>query len=269
MQHDTCPAQRSAASVRVTRLALALVLGLSLLTLFAPVARAGNTFPVESLRPVGPADVPHSLAQVRKIRAQINARNLGPRGSKLAVTEASSTGVIESFSLLTAGLDELRIVPADSGIYFAICPLRATCPNPARRFARPATAFLPRRQALELALRTFVETSANLVAVSLPTTRFVLFIVERENLEREVDMPALAARLARHPTLAADASLRESVDRLTCSRIFAPVGLEPTPTGRDTLTAIPVWPSSAERTTGDESGSAACPAFGFGEPLGL
>ena len=224
-----------------------IVFGLSLLTLFASVAQAGNTFRPTS-QFVGPeraADMPHALAQVRKITAQINARNLGPRGSKLAVTEASSTGVIESFSLLTASLDELRIVPADMGIYFAICPLRATCPNPARRSARPAEAFLPRRQAIELALRTFIETSADVVAVSLPTARFVLFIVEREELEREVDMPALAERLARDPASAADASLRENVDQLTYSRIFAPVSLESTPTGRDTLAAIPVWPSRA------------------------
>lgn len=214
-----------------------IVFALSLLTLFASAAQAGDTLPADA------ADLPQTLAQVRKIKAQINARNLGPRGSRLAVTEASSTGVIESFSLVTADLD-VRVVPADSGIYFAICPLRATCPNPARRFARPAAAFLPRRQALELALRTFVETSADLVAVSLPTSRFVLFIVERKELEREVDLPALAERLARDPALAADASLRESVDRLTYSRIFAPVGLESTPTGRDTLTALPVWPSS-------------------------
>jgi hypothetical protein len=226
-----------------------IVFGLSLLTVFASVAQAGNTLPSESVgpdqfvEPMRVADMPHALAQVRKIRTEINARNLGPRGSKLAVTEASSTSVIESFSLLTAGLDELRIVPADSGIYFAICPLRATCPNPARRFARPAAAFLPRRQALELALRTFIETSADLVAVSLPTTRFVLFIVEREELEREADMPALADRLARDRAIAADASLRENVDQLTYPRIFAPVSFESTPTGRDTLTAIPLWPS--------------------------
>ena len=228
-----------------------IVFGVSLLTLFASVAQAGNTLPAESFGPAGQfvepvhaADVSHALAQVRKIRAQINARNLGPRGSKLAVTEASSTGVIESFSLLSASLDEVRVVPADSGIYFAICPLHATCPNPTRRFARPAAAFLPRRQALELALRTFIETSADLVAVSLPTSRFVLFIVEREELEREVDMPALAERLAHDRAIVADAALRESVDRLTYPRIFAPLGLDSTPTGRDTLTALPVWPSS-------------------------
>ena len=213
------------------------VFGLSVLTLFSSVAQAGNG-------PVRAADMPQVLAQVGKIKAQINARNLGPRGSKLAVTEASSTGVIESFTLVTSGLDEIRVVSAHSGIYFAICPLRATCPNPARRSARPAEAFLPRRQALELALRTFIETSADVVAVSLPTLQFVLFIVEREELERDVDMPALVERLARDPAIAADTSLRESVDRLTYPRIFAPLGLESTPTGRDTLTAVPVWPSS-------------------------
>ncbi|MBA2357125.1 MAG: hypothetical protein H0V84_01705 [Actinobacteria bacterium] len=183
------------------------------------------------------------LAHARKIRAQINRRYLGPHGPKLAVTEASSTGVFESFSLLTTGLDEMRVIPADNGIYFAICPLRATCPYPARRAARPAEAFLPRRQALELALRTFIETSADVVAVSLPTARFVLFIAERQELAREADLPALATALAGDPAIAADASLRRSVDQLTYSRLFVPLGLEPTPTGRDTFTAMPLWPA--------------------------
>lgn len=247
-----------------------IAVGVSLLTLFAPVAQAGNTVPTESLTPAGrfrspapAADMTHALAEARKIKAQINARNLGPRGSKLAVTEASSTEVIESFSLLSANLDELRVVPADKGIYFAICPLRATCPNPARRFARSAAALLPRRQALELALRTFIATSADVVAVSLPTLRFVLFIIERKELGPEVDMPALVKRLARDPAIAADPSLREIVDRLTCSQIFTPVSLESTPTGRDTLTAIPAWPSSPGSTTSDERAGATCPAFGL------
>ena len=231
------------------RVARTIVFGLSLLTLFASVAQAGSTLPAESFGPghfadpARAADVPQALVQVRRITAQINARNRGPGGSKLAVTEASSTGVIESFSLLSASLDELRIVPADTGIYFAICPLRATCPNPARRSALPAAAFSPRRQALELAVRTFIETSADVVAVSLPTSRFVLFIVERQELDREIDMPALAERLAREPASAADASLRVVVDQLTYARMFAPVSLESTPNGRDTLTAIPLRPS--------------------------
>ena len=121
-----------------------------------------------------------ALTQARKIKADITARYA--RGPKLTVTEASPTGVIESYLLLTADFLGLRVVPADNGIHYAICPVRATCPYPGPRAARPASAFIPRRQALELALRTFLETSATVVSVSLPTPEYVFFLVERDEL---------------------------------------------------------------------------------------
>jgi hypothetical protein len=164
-------------------------------------------------------------------------------GRGLAVTEATTTGVIESFTLVTPDLLDARVVAADNGLYFALCPPAADCPYPARRLARPAADLLPRRLALELALRAFLETSATVVAVSLPTPRFVLFVVERDELAREVDMPALAAALAGRPAGATGASLAETVDRVTRPRVFVVVGLEPTPSGRGTLAAIPRWPA--------------------------
>ena len=226
---------RVRATVYRPTIARAIVFGLGLVGLLFPAARAAG-------------DTPGHLRHVR--RRSYRPRRSVPRstsaiwprgGPGLAVTEASSTGVIESFSLLT--LEGLRVVPADGGVYFAICPRHARCPLPARRSARPAAAFLPRRQALELALRTFLETPADVVAVSLPTTRFVLFIVERGELEREVDLPTLTKRLAGNPTLAVDASLRRSVDQLTYSRIFIPLGLESTATGADTMPAVALWPT--------------------------
>jgi len=229
------PDDRMRATVNWPTIARAIVIGLGLVGLLSPAARgAGDTLITSG--------VPPTLVQAQKIRAKINARYLAPGGPELAVTEASSTAVIESFSLLTS--EGLRVVPADGGIYFAICPRRARCPLPARGTARLAAAFLPRRQALELALRTFLETPADVVAVSLPTTRFVLFIVERGDLEREVDMPTLMKRLAGNPTIAVDASLRRSVNQLTYSRTFLPLGLESTPTGGDTMPAIRLWSTS-------------------------
>ena len=146
--------------------------GLALVALLPPAAQAvGDT--------LGPSGMPPALVQAQKIRAQINVRYLASRGTGLAVTEASSTGVVESFSLLTPGPEGRPVVPAHGGTYFAICPRHADCPYPARGSARPAAAFLPRGHGLELALRTFFETRAEVVAISLPTTRFVLFIVER------------------------------------------------------------------------------------------
>jgi hypothetical protein len=228
------PDGRMRAAVYWPTIARAIVFGLGLVGLLSPAAlAAGDT--------LGTSGIPLTLVQAQKIRAEINERYLTLGGPQLAVTEASSTAVIESFSLVTP--EGLRVVPADGGIYFAICPRQARCPLPARGSALPAAAFLPRRQALELALRTFLETPADVVAVSLPTTRFVLFIVERGELEREVEMPTLMKRLAGNPTIAVDASLRRSVDQLTYSRIFIPLGLEVTPTGADTMPAIRLWPT--------------------------
>jgi hypothetical protein len=178
---------------------------------------------------------PQSLRHAQTIRAELDARYRGPRRGGLAVTEASSTGVVESFTLVTSDLLETRIVPAENGIYYAVCPAGAKCPYPARRLARPAADLDARRLALELAVRTFLETSVDVVAVSLPTLRFVVFIVERG----EIDLEAVARTLASGPTHSA----RATVDRVTHPRIFVAAGLEPTPSGRDTLLGVPRWPT--------------------------
>ena len=116
-----------------------------------------------------PTLAPEALTRALAIRAAINARYRQLPGRKLAVTEATSTGVVKSLTLMSYGPGLPRLVPADNGIYFAICPARASCPYPARSAAWPALALLPCREALELALRTFLETSVTLVVVALPT----------------------------------------------------------------------------------------------------
>jgi hypothetical protein len=188
---------------------------------------------------------PRALTRARTIRLETTKRYQHAPGLGLRVSEASSTGVLESFTLLTPRMDEARIVSAENGIYFAVCPVHAVCPYPGRRFARPAADFAPRRLALELALRTFTETSANLVAVSLPTPRFTLFVAERSELAQTVDMPALAEALGGNPARAPARSLRGLVDRLTRPRVFVAIGLEPTPSGGDTLSAYPLWPMAS------------------------
>jgi hypothetical protein len=200
-------------------------------------------FPVQA-SPTTSGLEPRSLARAQTIRAQIDVRyRVLPRRG-LAVTEATSTGVVESFALLTPDLLETRFLPADNGIYYAICPVRATCPYPPRRFARPAAELVPRMLALELALHTFLETSADVVAVSLPTPRFIAFIVERGELAREVDMPALAKALGGDPSRALAASLAQVVDRVTRPRVFLAMGLEPTSGGRDSWVGVPLWPTA-------------------------
>jgi hypothetical protein len=192
--------------------------------------------------PATPLDLPEAFERAQVIRAEVDALYRVMPGRKLAVREATTTGVIESFTLLTADLRETRTVPADNGIYFAICPRRATCHSPHPRFAWPAADFLPRRLALELALRTFLETSASVVAVSLPTPRSVLFVVERDDLAREVRLPALAEALNRDLRHAPEASLRRFVEQLTRPRVFVFLDLVQTPSGRETLAAMPRWP---------------------------
>jgi hypothetical protein len=190
-----------------------------------------------------PALAPRSLARAQTIRAQLDVRYRALPGRGLAVTEATSTGVVESFTLLTPDLLQTRFLPADNGIWYAICPVQATCPYPARRFARPAADLASRRLALELALRTFLETSASVVAVSLPTLRFIAFVIERDEIAREVDIHALAKALSSNPAHRLSQPLEGTVDRVTRPRLFLFTGLEPSPNGRDFWAGIPRWVS--------------------------
>jgi hypothetical protein len=166
-----------------------------------------------------------ALTRARAIRVEIDARYRLVPGRRLAVTEATSTAVVGSLTLLP-DLELPRIVPAQHGIYFATCPARARCPYPAHAASRPATAFLPRRQALELALRTFLDTSAPLVVVALPTAEPVWVVFERDDLLASVDATAALTVLAGHPAVA-DPPLRELVDRLTRPRLFVPIAVLP------------------------------------------
>ena len=188
------------------------------------------------------APEPTTVERAQAIRFALNARSRHA-GSTLLVTEATSTAVVASFTLLTANLQETRVVPADNGIYFAICPRSAACPYPDRRLGRPASDFHPRRVALELALRTFLETSAAVVAVSLPTPRsFTVLVVEREALMRDVDIPGLVSALRRHTGHGSASWPRRIVDRVTRPLVFVFLGLEPTQGERETFTAVPRWP---------------------------
>lgn len=214
-----------------------LVRGAAAATLIVGVA---TTLPAQASSRASGLD-PVTLARAQTIRVELDARYRLLPDRKLAVTEATPTGVIESFTLLTADLLESRVVDAANGVYYAICPLGAACPYPARRFARPAEDLVPRRLALELAVRTFLETTADVVAVSLPTPRFIVFIVEREELERDVDAETLAKALSASPSRGRATSVGGIVDRATRSRIFLFLGLAPTPSGRETWAGMARW----------------------------
>lgn len=176
---------------------------------------------------------PQTLVRAGEIRALVTTRYRLAPGRKLVVTEATSTAVVGSLTLVTESA-ELRVVPAENGIYFAICPARASCPYPARSASRLPSAFLPRRQALELAVRTFLETSASLVVVALPTAQPVWVVFERDDLFATVDAQAVLAKLSPH-TAFIDTTLRELVDALTRPRLFVPLPILPLP--RETIFA--------------------------------
>lgn len=192
--------------------------------------------------PNGAGLAPKSLAHAQAIRTELDARYRALPGRGLRVTEATSTGIVRGFALLTPDLLGARFLPADNGIWYGICPAGATCPYPARRASPPGDA-AARRLALELALRTFLETSASVVAVSLPTRHFTAFIVGRDELVGEVGLAALARALSGNPARMLSASAQAVVDGVTRPRIFVFTGLEPTPNGGDYWGGIPRWPS--------------------------
>jgi hypothetical protein len=169
---------------------------------------------------------PDALTRAHAIRAEVNARYRPLPGRELVVTAATSTGAGSWLALWNHDWLGGRIVPTDNGIFFDTCSARATCPYPARRAAWRVDAFMPRRLALELAVRTFLETSVSLVVVSLPTAQPVWAVFEREDLFANIDAQAVLDRLASSPAVI-DFPLRELVGRLTRPRLFAPAALGP------------------------------------------
>jgi hypothetical protein len=214
---------------------------IAVLSCVAALALAAGALGALPVRPSATANAAAALERAQTIRAQVGDRYRALPAPGLVVTEATSTAVVESFSLLTPGLLETRFLSAANGIWYAICPVRVSCPYPARGFAREAADIVVRRVALELALRTFLETSADVVAVSLPTRRFTAFVVERGELASAIQLSTFARALSRDPSRGLTRSQRAAVDRLTLPRIFASVGLEPTPSGGATWAGLPLW----------------------------
>jgi len=174
------------------------------------------------------AVAPETLTHARVIRAEVGAKYRLAPGRKLSVTEATSTAVVESITLITDWLEPPRVVPAANGIYFAICSARAKCPYPRRSAAWRPLAFRPRRLAVELALRTFLETSADLVVVALPTGQPVWLVFERNDVLATTDAQTALQHLAPSPAVS-DNRLRDIVDRLTRPRLFVPLPILPPP----------------------------------------
>jgi hypothetical protein len=184
---------------------------------------------------------PQALVRAKAIRTEVNARYRRLAGRKLRVTDVTTMGVIEPLRIMEGPFEPERVVPTDNGIYFQLCSVRARCPYPARSAVWPDDAFRPRRLALELAVRTFSRTTADLVVVALPT-RFPTWIVfERDDLAAELGAP-LREQFTADPGYAG-AEQRAVVDRLTWTRTVVPIEIVPVAPGRYALTAVAVlWP---------------------------
>jgi hypothetical protein len=187
---------------------------------------------------------PRALLRAKAIRANVNARYRRLPGRKLAVTEVTSMGVVDSVSLIVDPLEPAQVLPAENGIYFALCTVGARCPHPPRSAAWSATAFRPRRQALELAVQAFAQTAASLVVVALPTWSPTWVVFEREDLSKEIGA-TLRAQLAADPRFA-DAGLRAAVDELTLWRTFVPLGIEEVAPGHETFLALTLFERSGK-----------------------
>jgi hypothetical protein len=187
----------------------------------ALVAGAIAVSPAPGAEAVASLLEPEMLVPAEAIRAEVDARYRQLPRRKLTVTEATTTSVLDSLVLLTDGV-EPRVVSAANGIYFALCTIGAKCPYPRRTPRWPATAVLPRMAALELASLTFLNTSAGVVVVALPTAEPVWVVFERDDFLSAADPRLVLAQLA--PLRAAiDTPRRELVDRLTRPRLFSPI----------------------------------------------
>jgi hypothetical protein len=202
---------------------------------------ASGAAPAIASAPPAPLDS-SALNRAQVIRYQVDGRYRGMTGARLDVREATATNGVESFTLLTSDLQHARIVSADNGIYYAICVVDGPCHAPHPRRAHRSGALLPRRIALELALRTFLETSADVVAVSLPTRFSTLVVIARDEATRDINLVRFANALRRDPVRGSASWSRPVIDLTTRPRVFTVIGLEPTPSGRETLAAIPRWP---------------------------
>ena len=211
---------------RTLSLALALLVAVAAAVPSHPSARAS-------------AVTPETITRARAIRAEVDARYRLLPGRKLVVTEATSTGVVRTLTLVHDWLEPFRVVPARNGIYFAICPEGARCPYPARSAAWSAAALLPRRQALELALHTFLRTSVSLVVVALPTAEPAWVVFERDVLTG-IDSRTVLDRLESGPAVVG-LPVHELVDRLTRPRLYRALPILPPPD--DTLYALRLFGS--------------------------
>lgn len=175
-----------------------------------------------------------TLAHARRIALQVGQRS--GRTSRLAVSDVSLTLIVATIELGAGRSRPARSISADEGIHFAVCPTAtSTCLAPARDGAQ-AAARAARRLGLELALRTFLETSARLVVVALPSVKEPIALVFERSLLDAIDGEASLRRLHRNAV-----SLGR-LDRIASAHLVALAGLVSYSQTRDSLLVVPLDP---------------------------
>ena len=124
-----------------------------------------------------------TLDQAQQIAHEIQ------RGHGLPVSGVTTTSGVATLELFDPGTRTVRSVPAANGIHYTLCA------KVLRRCAFPARA--ARAQALELARRTLLETTADLVVVALPQTptHHLQLVFERDLLDSPEQAAEEATRL--------------------------------------------------------------------------
>ena len=114
---------------------------------------------------------PAGLEQARQIAREVE------RGHELPVSGVTTTSGVATLELFDPGTRTIRSVTTANGIHYTLCA------RVLRRCALPAHA--ARAEALELARRTFFETTADLVVVALPQTptHHLQLVFERDVLD--------------------------------------------------------------------------------------
>lgn len=185
--------------------------------------------PMSSAAEVGLS--PQALEQAARISRETGSRyhDAADVGRTLWVGDPVSMGVVETLTLVTSTWELERVVPADNGIYYQLCNLRENCGYPITGGTWQRRAFRPRMMAFELAVRTFQETTADLVVVALPTATPIWVIFERDDFFYQID-PGTLWRQILIPVYRLQDRVSGLVDGYTNPRLYRPLPLWPPPT---------------------------------------
>ena len=180
-----------------------------------------------------------TLEESLRIAREVENR-LRARGTDLRVSEVTSTRVVATLEVAPSSTRSARSVPADNGVYFSICR-RVPCAVHRQRISA-RVALLARRAALELALRTLKETSADLVVVALPKrgVATVWLVLARS----EVDVGDAAGRELRALQSRGRVGAGALSDRVAREHLYVVAGLVPYSRTRDSMAAIPLFERS-------------------------